>query len=179
MHCLSIAGLNARLDALARALQARDICRDTVENNGTRADATVVFTTHYHADDGQYLAVCGSAPQFGAWRPKSALVAEQYTADWWLASSTLPIGKEFEWKWIVSNVDDDEVRWESAANRKAIVPKYSVRHLSLWNQPAMTTDLCTLPLLDRGNDVIAIRKRWWAKGIARAHEGKESWEHTL
>ncbi|MCU0676050.1 MAG: phospholipase D-like domain-containing protein [Myxococcota bacterium] len=69
---------------------------------------------------GERLAVAGSLPELGAWRPEDAVVLDGTDYPIWRTRLALPIGVRFEAKAFVRGFDG--LRWESGPNRALRVP---------------------------------------------------------
>jgi phosphatidylserine/phosphatidylglycerophosphate/cardiolipin synthase-like enzyme len=69
---------------------------------------------------GERLAVAGSLPELGAWRPEAAVVLDGTDYPIWRTRLALPIGVRFEAKAFVRGFDG--LRWESGPNRALRVP---------------------------------------------------------
>lgn len=69
---------------------------------------------------GERLAVAGSLPELGAWRPEDAVVLDGADYPIWRTRLVLPIGLRFEAKAFVRGFDG--LRWEHGPNRALRVP---------------------------------------------------------
>ncbi|MBB6119269.1 carbohydrate-binding module family 20 domain-containing protein [Nocardiopsis algeriensis] len=83
---------------------------------------TVAAEFHVEASTryGQEIHVVGSLPELGSWNPRDGLRlrTDENTYPWWSGGTDLPVGTEFEYKFVKIDGAGDVV-WESGANRVA------------------------------------------------------------
>ncbi|MGW0431015.1 carbohydrate-binding module family 20 domain-containing protein [Micromonospora sp. NPDC003197] len=85
---------------------------------GGGSSAAVSFHANVTTWYGQEVYVVGSAPELGSWNPANAvrLTTDESSYPTWKGSVSLPVGQQFEYKFLKKD-PDGTVTWESGANR--------------------------------------------------------------
>jgi hypothetical protein len=97
------------------------------------------FRLHYHTGFGQTVHIAGSLEELGKWNWHKAPKMDWKPGDYWTLS--LPLPNNFEYKYIIVNDYNNEVRWEECANRivKEEVQTHQVTDIDdHWAQPLAT-----------------------------------------
>ncbi|MFI6577314.1 carbohydrate-binding module family 20 domain-containing protein [Nocardiopsis sp. NPDC050513] len=105
----------------AVALHVGGVCDDPAECGGDDC-TTVAAEFHVQAETylGQEVYLVGSLPELGSWDPANGvrLSTDEGSYPWWTGSTGLPVGTEFEYKYVKTD-GAGNVEWEVGGNRVA------------------------------------------------------------